>query len=76
MTNLVGPAITGGRSQLFSKTPKLKWTSKMTNEYTILLSFFALIMNPCLDFTEEVRAKRKVNNNIEIKKSKTQKTMN
>ena len=38
--------------------------------------FFALIMKLCLDFTDEVCVERKVNNNFELKKMKTQKTVN
>jgi len=33
-------------------------------------------MKLCLDFTEEVCEERKVNNNFELKKMKTQKTVN
>jgi len=38
--------------------------------------FFALIMKLCLDFTEELCAEIKVNNNFEFQKLKTQKKVN
>jgi len=55
------------KTQIVTKSHKLKYHFAW---------FFALIMKQSLDFTEELCIERKVNNNFELEKSKTQKTMN